>query len=93
MIEEQNLDLPAVVGVDDTSARVDEVLASKTGAGGDTAVWRETVLGKSQDYNSGTNSMWWLENRNVQVPAGQAMLMSVSTRPLPRAGMTVALEA
>lgn len=34
-----------------------------------------------------------LNQVDVQVPAGQAMLMSVSTRPLPRAGMTVALEA
>lgn len=30
---------------------------------------------------------------NLQVPAGTAMLMSVSTRALPRAGMTVALDA
>lgn len=29
----------------------------------------------------------------VQVPAGTAMLMSVSTRALPRAGMVVSLEA
>lgn len=30
---------------------------------------------------------------SLHVPAGTAMLMSVSTRALPRAGTTVALEA
>ena len=33
------------------------------------------------------------EQDNLQVPAGTAMLMSVSTRALPRAGITVSLDA
>lgn len=39
VVEEQHLDLPAVVGVDDARARVDEVLGREAGAGGDAAVY------------------------------------------------------
>ena len=36
---------------------------------------------------------WNGQCSNLQVPAGTAMLISVSTSALPRAGTTVALEA
>ena len=39
MVEQQDLDLAAVVGIDDTGAGVDEVLGCETGAGRDAAVW------------------------------------------------------
>lgn len=43
MVEQQNLDLATVVGVDDAGARVDEVLRSETRARGDAAVFCRRV--------------------------------------------------
>ena len=64
VVEEQHLDLAAVVGVDDARARVDEVLRGEAGAGGDPAVytprgwlagetrtWKEPVF-FGQEYKS-----------------------------------------
>lgn len=39
VVEEQHLDLAAVVGVDDAGARVDEVLGRQAGAGSDAAIY------------------------------------------------------
>lgn len=91
VVEEEDLDLAAVVGVNDTSAGVDEMLACQAGAGGDTAIcvigtWL-LVLALLQG---------WIKQHaevNVHVPAGTAMAISVSTRALPRAGIVVGLEA
>lgn len=41
MVEEQDLDLAAVVLVNDTGTRVDEVLGRETGARGNTSICRE----------------------------------------------------
>jgi hypothetical protein len=38
VVEQQDLDLAAVVGVDDTGARVNEVLGGQTGARGNAAI-------------------------------------------------------
>jgi hypothetical protein len=42
-VEEDDLDGPAVVGVDDAGAHVDAVLGREAGAGGYAAVWRRNI--------------------------------------------------
>lgn len=104
MVEEEDLDLAAVVCVDDAGAGIDEVLGCEAGAGGDAAICLLGENGTSQCLLFGCGEAL-SENRfkvmqaggseqgNLQVPAGTAMLMSVSTRALPRAGITVSLDA
>lgn len=41
MVEEQDLDLPPVVGINNTGARVDEMFAGEARARSDTAIWEE----------------------------------------------------
>lgn len=97
VVEEQHLDGAPVVGVNDAGARVDEVVDGEAGAGGDAAV---CILGRKENGHvsldfafSFSSSLKCLGGKNVQVPAGTAMERSVSTRPLPRLGITVSWEA
>ena len=41
MVEQQHLDVAAVVGIDDAGARVDEVLGGEARPGRNTAIWTE----------------------------------------------------
>lgn len=92
MVEEEDLDLAAVVRVDDAGASVDEVLGGETGARGNAAVFYGGFLISFllPGYRSSSKSS---KVSYVQVPAGTEMAMSVLTRALPRAGMVVGFAA
>lgn len=80
-VEQQHLDLPPVVGIDDPGAGVDKVLGRKTAAGSDTAVFNHQyqLISRSPSCSSYYS----------HVPSGTAIANPVSTNPLPLAGMTV----
>lgn len=87
VVEKQHLDLTTVIGVNDASAGVDKVLGSKARARSDATVCQaiSCCLPKRATSYSGI--------LNLHVPTGTAMLMSVSTRTLPRAGTVVSFAA
>lgn len=94
---EDDTDLAAVVCVDDTSHGVNAVFGGEAGARGNAAVCKllvKTALRFSMANPShitrddGDLPETWNKNGNVQVPAGTAMLMSVSTLARPLAGIT-----
>jgi hypothetical protein len=89
MVEEKYLYLATVVGINDTCAGVDEVLRSETRSGRNTAVLEHNPL----DMSVGNATAGSPKSGFLHVPAGIAMLISVSTRALPLEGITVSLEA
>ena len=87
VVEEQDLDGAAVVGVDDPGARVDEVFGREARSRRDSAVFVfRFALAENRDTCT-------LEDDSLQVPSGTAMLMSVSTSTLPVAGTVVSRAA
>lgn len=93
VVEEEDLDLAPVVRVNDARTSVDEVLGGKAGAWGNATVCSPEKRERSAYVQRLIAFFEGFIDCCSQVPAGTAMLMSVSTRALPRAGMTVSLAA
>lgn len=89
VVEEEDLDLAAVVRVDYAGTGVDEVLGGETGARGNAAV----CCGGFLVSFLLPACLSFSKFSYVQVPAGTEMAMSVLTRALPRAGMVVGFAA
>lgn len=89
VVEEKYLYLTTVVCINDTCSSIDEVFRGKARSGCNTAVLEHNPLDMIVD-NTTVGSP---KEGFLHVPAGTAMLISVSTRAFPLEGITVSLEA
>lgn len=82
---QEHANLAAIIGVNDASHGVNTVLGCEARARGNAAIYLMSTIVLAMGSSKASESV------DIQVPAGTAMLISVSTLTLPLAGTTTSL--
>lgn len=84
MIEQEDLHLTTVIGIDNTGTGIDEMFRSEATARGNTAIYI-----KDDPLATAKQSSTTERKKYIQVPSGTAIARPVATIALPFAGITV----